>query len=327
MRNLVWVILGLMIIFFGLVCPEFLLYGNLRNIVLHSAVLGLLVVGEGICLMSASFDLSIESTMGFAAVIGAWAITGPPLGSGLFLRPLLGVMLVLLVGVLIGLMNGYLVVKVGVNYWLLTFSVLLILRGLTLFWTEGQTITGLPSSYRWFGAGSLGTIPLSIIILMLTSFLGHLFMTRVSLGRDIMAVGGNPLAARTAGVNTDLARMVPFMISGTLAALAGLVESGRMNAVPTSLGQGMVFEVSAAAVIGGISLAGGRGSVTGGLGGALLLSVISTGLNLMEISPFWMDAVTGLLILIAATLDVIKIRLRTTGKTFRTMAEVRHNAG
>ncbi len=309
--NLIWILLLAVVIFFSIFAEGFLNTGSFLNILVHAAVLGLLVVGESFTLITGNFDLSIESTLGFCAMLSAWLVLpmGPPEnGSGLMMHPFLAVAIILILGPLIGWINGTLITRGKMNNFVVTLSMLIALRGLMLLVPQGNTIYRTPPLYNILGATKVGPIPLPVIVVLLAFAAAHIVLKYTPFGRDLYAVGGNRDAALASGVNPNRRVLQVYVIAGFLAAFAGWMLAGRLRSVIPNLGQGMVFEVMAAAVIGGVSLQGGRGTMLGAFGGVLLLSTIGTGLNLMDVSEFWISTVRGVIILIAMLIEAQKVR-------------------
>ena len=289
---------------FIIVEPRILSVRILINVLEHSSILGILVIGMIFCLLAGRFDLSSESTLGFSALVGAWMVsTNVNFGSGWLLPPLVVIILMLAMGAAVGCINSFFILKLRVNAFIVTLAMLLALRGFTYVFTDANTMYDLPDSFIGLGSYSIGGIvPVSVILFLGLFVVSQFVLTYTSFGRDLYAIGGNREAAFAAGIRVDRRTLTAFIISGMLAALGGWVLAGRLQAVTVNLAQGMVFEVFAAAVIGGVSLAGGKGNMMGPLGGVLLLGVITTGLSVMPISSLWVDAVRGVLILAAVVL-------------------------
>ena len=304
LRNAVWVVLLFVTIAFVIAEPRMLSVRILINVLEHSSILGILVIGMIFCLLAGRFDLSSESTLGFSALVGAWMVsTNINFGSGWFLPPLVVVILMLAMGVAIGCTNSFFIIKLRVNAFIVTLAMLLALRGFTYVFTDANTMYDLPDTFIGLGSYSIGgMLPVSVILFLGLFVLSQFVLSYTGFGRDLYAIGGNREAAFAAGIRVDRRTLIAFIISGMLAALGGWVLAGRLQAVTINLAQGMVFEVFAAAVIGGVSLAGGKGNMIGPLGGVLLLGVITTGLSVMPISSLWVDAVRGILILAAVVL-------------------------
>jgi simple sugar transport system permease protein len=321
--NLIWILLLGTFIAFSLLSNRFLTPNNLTNILVHSAVLGIMVIGQSFTLLTGNFDLSAESTLGLTAVIGAYLLAkaGEPYnGLGLQLPPVLVVLVMLALGLGIGWINGSLITRLKMNNFIVTLSMLIILRGLTLVITQGKTITGMPESFKALGQASLGPLPISVLVLIVAFAIAQGITQHTRFGRDLYAVGGNSQAALASGIDPNRRIRQVYLISGLLAAFAAWMELGRLGVGATLIGQNMIFEIQAAAVIGGISLFGGRGTMIGALGGVLLLSSITAGLNLMRVSGFAIDMVRGIVILLAMVIDAQKMRYKAPASRSTMMA-------
>jgi len=308
--NIIWFILLLMIIVATIVEPKFLTLTNLMNLLVHFSVLGLLAIAESMCLITGNFDLSIESTLGFTAVMAGWLMLDQQVASGWMVTPVIAIIIMFVIGAGIGLINGLLIVKIGLNPFIVTLAMLIILRGLSLAITGGMVLYNLPRAFYFLGFENIKGFPISIIVLLLSFIIAHTVMSKWTFGRFRYAIGGNKVAAFSSGIPVDRIIIMTFVWSSLLATLAGWLLAGRLRSVVTNLGQGMVFDAFAASVIGGISLQGGQGNMIGTLGGVLLLGIISNFLTLAHVSPFWVDTSRGLLILAAMLIDAVKIRIR-----------------
>jgi ribose/xylose/arabinose/galactoside ABC-type transport system permease subunit len=311
--NLIWLLLGVAAVAFTLLTDQFLTANNLLNILVHSAVLGIMVIGQSFTLITGNFDLSAESSLGLIAVVGAFLLTAsgePANGSGLMLHPVLTIGVMLTLGIAIGAVNGLLITRMRMNNFVVTLSTMIIVRGLAFLLTQGKTVTQLPASFKALGHNSVGPFPLSVLAVIAAFLVAALVTHRTRFGRDLYAVGGNRDAALASGIDPDRRILQVYVLSGLMAAFAAWMELGRLGVGATRIGEGMIFEIQAAAVIGGISLFGGRGTMIGALGGVLLLSSINSGLNLMQVSGFAIDMVRGIVILAAMLLDAQKLRYR-----------------
>jgi simple sugar transport system permease protein len=281
--------------------PAFLTSDNLLNILQQSSELSILVIAETLILLLARIDLSLESIVGFAPMLGAWLIsTDPSLGgSGLGLNPAPAIAVVFVTGALVGALNGFLVVTMRLSPFIVTLSILILLRGMTLGLTNGTTLFNLPDSFLYLGSAKWGGAPASIWIAAALYLIFGIGLRFHRIGRALYAIGGNPEAARVVGIQVDRIVWGTYIVSGLLAALAGLMLSGRIASVVSSQGQNMIFYVFAAAVIGGVNLNGGRGRLVGALTGVLLLGVLQNVLTLSQVPTFWIDAVYGAIILLA----------------------------
>ena len=316
--NLIWFLLLLVMVGFSLLTPRFLTQTNITNMLLHATVLGVLVVGQSFTLITGNFDLSAESILAIAALVGAWFILpagAPSFGGGIMLSPVMGVFICFLIGLGAGWLNGQLITRLKMNNFIVTLAMLIIYRGLMLIIAEGNTMTKLPAFYKSLGHDSIGTIPIAIIVMVLVFAVAFVITQYKPFGRSLYAVGGNRDAALAAGISPDRRIRQVYIISGILAAMAGWMLAGRTGVIVENMGKGMIFEIQAAAVIGGISLQGGRGSMIGAFGGVILLSAINSGLSLMRISPFWIEIARGMIILIAMLIDSQKARFTSQSVT------------
>ncbi|MCY4459144.1 MAG: ABC transporter permease [Albidovulum sp.] len=321
--HLIWVILAVVFLFFVTQSEYFLTERNISNILSAAAVLGVLVVGQAFVLISGNFDLSTESTLGMSALLGIWLIVpaaSPHFGGGIGVNSYVSIAAILLMGAAVGYFIGSLITLGSMNNFIVTLAVLLVIRGLMLAFTEGSAVNGynLPEAdvFYWLGHEKAFTIPgvvkvsYAVVATGLVFFAGHIILNYHRFGRELYAIGGNRNAAVASGINADRRIRQVYVLSGMLAALAGWMLAGRVVSIQVNLGEGFIFTVFAGAVIGGVSLHGGRGTMLGALGGVLLLSTIDRGLNLMQVSVFWVKVIQGLIILLAMLIDAQRVRIR-----------------
>src|SRR5437660_4282948 len=284
----------------AIVNPVFFTTSNLSNVAQGGADLGLVVVAESLILLTGKFDISLQGTFGLAALLGAWLVA-PKLSSGLGTEwsPWVGLLVVLGVGLIVGTFNGFLVIKANFNAFIFTLAMSILLTGLQLGWLGGQTVYNLPEAFIYLGAESWFGVPVAVWVTVATFMVAALFLRYHRIGRAMYAIGGNLEAARAAGIKVDRIRIGVFMVASGLAAVGGLMQAGRVTAVTAGQGSTPTFGVFAAAVVGGISLEGGRGRMVGALTGVILLSLVTNILTLSNISSTWIDAVDGAIILIA----------------------------
>ncbi|KAA9164515.1 ABC transporter permease [Amycolatopsis acidicola] len=285
----------------AIVNPEFLTLANIfNNVLVTSAVLGLLVLAESLVLIGGQFDLSLESIVGLAPVIAVLVVAPASNGGlGLQLAPILGVLVAFVVSAAIGLFNGTMVAKLSLNAFIVTLAMQILLRGLSLGLSGGKTFSSLPPLFTFLGDTFFLGISAQVWLLLIAYLVAGLFLRFHATGRKIFAMGGNADAARAAGVHTARLTMGLFVTAGLLSGLAGLMLTSRIASVTADQGSGMIFTVFAAAVIGGISLDGGRGSMFGAFTGVLLLGIIQNILVLSSVPSFWINAIYGVIILAA----------------------------
>lgn len=287
-----------------LVNPVFLRWDNLINVLQTMSEIALLVLAQTIVLVVGRMDLSLESTFGLAPGIAAYlTISG---GQGLGVLPGgWAIPVTLAVGAVIGAVNAVLIVRFGLNGFIVTLGMLIVLRGLLTGISGGQTFFDLPTSMMYLGSTVWLGIPASIWLCLLLFAAGIVVLGFTSLGRSLYAIGGNVDAAKTAGIRTDRVLAGALVTASLLAALGGMLLSGRLASVAAAQGNGAIFTVFAAAVIGGVSLNGGRGTVFGAFTGILLLYLIQNVLTLAGVPAQWIGALNGAIILIALVLSRI----------------------
>jgi len=305
-NNFVWVVLIIIAIIASIVNPIFYSPTNLINVLIQSATLSLLVLAESICFITKHFDLTVESTMVITGVLGGWLVSTSGIASGWNLNTVLVIFLVLLVGALIGMLNGFLIAFIGVNPFIATLALSIFYTGLAVYITKGQTIYPLNDTYNFLGRGKIGYLPMCIIFFIIIYILMHIVLTYTPFGRKLYVVGGNRLAASAAGINVKLIILAVYTLSGIICASAGWMLSGRLNAAAPQMSSGVLMTAFAAAVIGGVDLNGGEGKVFGMMGGVLLMSFISNLMNLANLDPYIIQASTGLIILLAMIMQTLR---------------------
>ena len=299
-------VLAVLLVVGAILSSNFLTVSNIvTGIGQQSSALGVLVVGESLILLIGGLDLSLESTFGLAPMLAAWLIVPvASFGDGLLLNPYLGIAILLAVGAAVGLVNGLLIVRGRLNGFIVTLAMTILLAGIQEGIVKGQAPFNLPTAFGYLGSAQLGAVPVSLIVAAVIFVLTGLFLRYHRLGRAIYAVGGNREAARAAGIKVNQVRIGVYVAGSVLAAIGGLMEAGRVSSVtPTQgYGEGIIFPVFAAAVIGGVSLQGGRGNMVGAASGVILLGVVQNILTLENAPNYWIDAIDGGVILFALIL-------------------------
>ncbi len=295
-------VLALLLVVGAIVSPVFLTVSNMAGIGQQISALGVVVVGESLILMIGGMDLSLEGTYGLAPMVAAWLILPVvAYGSGAQLNPFLGLLVLFAVGAAVGLVNGLLIVKGRLNGFIVTLGMTIVLAGLQNGIVKAQSLFNLPRAFGYLGAAYFGQVPVSFVVAALIFVLVGLFLRYHKTGRAIYAVGGNPAAARAAGIKVERVKVGVYVAGSMLAALGGLMEAGRVSAVTgqQGYGEGIIFSVFAAAVIGGVSLRGGRGNMIGAASGVILLGLVQNILDLANVSNYWIEAIDGGVILFA----------------------------
>lgn len=300
-----------LVLFFAIVAalfiPNFGSGNNLLNIVEQSAVLAVLTAAEVLVLLTGRFDLSLESIVGFAPMVAAALVTYAAIPSAI------GIPIAIAVGAFVGFVNGFLIVKVKLQPFIATLGMLVFLRGAMLIMSSGKAVyntgglDGLMAlgQFRMAGILTATWVGLGVIIVLAIITRQHRF------GRALYSIGGNEGAARAAGIPADRTLWLVYIFAGALAALAGVMLSGRLNSIPVTQGDGLIFDVFAAAVIGGVALEGGKGTILGALSGVLLLGMVTNLLTLANVPSYWVQATRGAIILIAMIVaSVLEMRRR-----------------
>ncbi|HEV2784540.1 MAG TPA: ABC transporter permease [Actinophytocola sp.] len=282
------------------------------SVLKNLAPLALVVLAEALVLIVGKFDLSLESIVGIAPAIAVFLVIGKTTALGAPWPTWTVLPVALVFGALAGIFNGLLIVRFKLSAFIVTLAMLITLRGLQLTIVGGATMSNLAKQVPLLdhlGSQRFLTLPIAIWIVAAAFAVGIGVLGYTRVGRSLYAVGGNPAAARAAGIRVDRVIWLTFVVAGVLAAIAGLMLSAQLGSVSASQGQNMIFQVFAAAVIGGISLDGGKGSLFGALSGVLLLRLIEAVLVLAQVPAEQIQMVYGLVILVALVLARL-----TTGK-------------
>jgi ribose transport system permease protein len=290
-------LVGLCLVLF-IATPDFLTGQNLLNIGIQAATVSILAFGQTFVIVAAGIDLSVGSVAALSAMVPAVLV------SGMGFPGWLSIPLGLLAGAVAGLVSGLSVAYGKLPAFIATLAMLSIARGLTLVISDGRP-TGVDASVAFLG-GNLGPVPVPILMIVVSGLVAAFILRKTVIGRYMYAVGGNTEAARISGIPVKRVLVVIFTLAGIFSALAGLVLAGRLDSAQPQAASGYELDSIAAVVIGGASLSGGVGRVSGTLVGAFVLVVIRNGLNLLNVSSFWQQVVIGLVIAIAVGIDVIR---------------------
>lgn len=313
--NLVWFILIVVAAIFSVMIPNFLQVGIFLNILEQSTFVGIIAVGLSLTLIAGHMDLSIESVMALAAMVVALTFGTGGAGGALALEPAwlsfpVSLAMALAVGIVIGTVNGTLVVRFGINAFIVTLATYIAVRGMVVALSGGRSVYGLPDAMRVMAVERFLGIPLLAWALIATYVVFSLILTRTPFGRHLFLIGGNTTAAFRAGIKVGGVVMITFILSGALAGFAGWLLASRTAGATANLGIGMLFQAFAAVVIGGVSLKGGYGRLSGVFAGVLLLSSIQTAINVMGMPPHYTQMIQGGLVLAAVLLDTLKTTIR-----------------
>ncbi|MGF6768090.1 ribose/xylose/arabinose/galactoside ABC-type transport system permease subunit [Paraburkholderia sp. GAS199] len=278
---------------------EFLTFSNMGVILSQVSTNALLATGATFVILTGGIDLSVGSIVGLTGVIAA--LVAQQDGTGFTAA---AVIAALTAGAAIGAVNGILIAFGRLPAFVTTLGTMTVMLGVASVISDGQPISGLSTSFLGL-SGSVGILQTSVLVMIVVIVVSHIVLSRTQLGMHIYAVGGNAQAARVAGVKVRVVQAGVYAISGLLAAVSGVLLASRVTAGIPTTGAGYELNAIAAAVIGGISLSGGRGSIKGTCFGILIIGIMDNGLNIMNVSPFYQNIVKGGIIICAVFIDVI----------------------
>ncbi len=296
-------VLAVLCIVLGLLSPNFFTTNNWANILRQTSVTAIAATGMTLVIVTGGIDLSIGSTLAFSAVILGSSMLG--LGS----MPI-AILLCLLTGTIIGLLNGVLIAKLKLPPFIVTLGMMSVARGGALVFSGGVSYSLRDPVFRQIGDGSVLGIPIPAIILLVIALGTHVFLTKTKVGYYIFALGGNEEASRLSGINVQKIKVLVYGFAGFAAALAAVVISARLGSGQPIGGNLLELDAIAAVVIGGTSLSGGVGTVLGSIIGAVIMTVIKNGLNLLNVNPFWQQIAVGLAVITAVAIDKIVAQKR-----------------
>lgn len=293
--------LGVIVVALSMISNDFLTVGNIFNVLRQISINALIAFGMTFVILTGGIDLSVGSILALSGAVTAGLIAG---GMDAWLAALVG----LLLGAVMGAVNGIMIAKGKIAPFIATLATMTVFRGLTLVYTEGKPITGLSPEFAMFGKGYFLEIPMPIIWMLLSFAILYVVLKHTTFGRHVYALGGNEEATRLSGIHTDRVKVMVYSISGLLAAFSGIILTSRLNSAQPTAGTAYELDAIAAVVLGGTSLAGGRGWIAGTLIGAMIIGILDNGLNLLNVSSFYQQVVKGGVILAAVLLDRSKSR-------------------
>ncbi len=288
-----------MVVTLTLASPHFLTTENIFSVIRSFSFVAIMAIGETLTIITGGIDLSVGSVLGLCSCLTALCFqTGYSVPIGLTVG--------LLSGLIIGFLNGQLITRLELPPFIVTLGMLSMARGLAYVISKGWPISGLPESYMRLGQGYLWVIPLPVIVMVIFAVIAAVFLNRSVIGRQIYAIGGNEMAARLSGVPVDRVKLIAYTISSFAAALAGILLVARLGVAQSIGGQGYELDAIAASVIGGTSLMGGEGTVSGVIIGAAIMGVLRNGLVLLGVSAFWQQFALGAIIVLAVAFDKMR---------------------
>lgn len=299
----VLIILLIMCLFLAIMTDSFLTYRNLINVVRQVSFWMMIAMGALVVLVGGDFDMSAGSVVGLTSILCAMVIRESQ-GNSLIV-PLV---VAIVVGVAVGLINGLLVAYMRIPAFITTLGMQILVRGLALYIANGRPISNLAKKFTNLGGGSVGIIPVPVIILFFIGLFTWYMMRYTRLGRHIYALGGNAQAAIVSGVDVKKLKAFTFVYAGITAAIAGMILTARMTSGNAGYGDGFELKAIEGCVIGGVSLKGGVGSVYGVVCGILIIGVLNNGMDLLNVSGYMQQIAQGAIIILAVLLDVLRAK-------------------
>lgn len=295
--------LGFLIIFilFSVLSPYFFAQRNILNIIVQSAIIAIIAIGETIVILTGGIDLSVGSIVAFVSIItGMTLVAGWPIP--------LAIIFSIMVGVMIGLINGTIISFGKVPAFIMTLGMMSIAKGASLAANAGRPVSGLPISFQNIATTRILGIPIFVIYCIIAFTIMYIVLNKIKLGRYIYAIGGNKSAARLSGIKVKKVNTIAYVFSGLFAGIGGVLLTARLNYATPLSGEGYELDVIAATVIGGTALSGGSGNILGTLVGALMLGTLRNGLTLLNVSSFYQKIIIGTVIIAAVFVDRAKDR-------------------
>ena len=288
----------ILIVFVSVLNPAFLQVNNLLNLMRQLIINGFIALGMTFVILTGGIDLSVGSTLAFTSAIFAGLLQNG-MNTGL------AILITLALGLALGLLNGLLITKGKLAPFIVTLATMTIFRGLTLVYMDGRPISGPKENFafQFLGKGQVFGIPFQVILFLIVYIVLSTLLNKTSHGRKIFAVGGNEKASFISGIKIDKVKILVYVISALMAVVSGIVLTSRLNSAQPTAGSAYEMDAIAAVVLGGTSMTGGSGSLTGTLIGILILGVLNNGLNLLGVSSFYQQIVKGVVILIAVLID------------------------
>ena len=286
----------LLVVILSIISSDFLSVSNIFNVLRQVSINALIAFGMTFVILTGGIDLSVGSIVALSSALAAGMMVA---GS----NPSIAILAGLLSGAAMGTVNGVIISRGKVAPFIATLATMTIFRGMTLVYTQGKPIAGLPDSFGMIGRGYLFEIPMPVIWMLISFVVLYIILKFTTFGRHVFALGGNEEATRLSGINTPRVKTFVYTISGLFAAISGIILTSRLNSAQPTAGMSYELDAIAAVVIGGTSLSGGKGWIVGTLIGAMIIGILDNGLNLMNVSSFYQQAVKGAVILLAVLLD------------------------
>lgn len=290
-------ILLILILYMSIANGNFFTASNFINIIKQSAVVGIIAIGQTLVILAAGIDLSVGSIMALSGCVVAvssakWGVS-----------PGIAILLGIIVGIAVGFINGMIIAKIKIQDFIATLGILTAAAGVALLVSDGLPISGIPESLLVVGSGIFLGVPVSVFVFIFIALMGWIILNHTTLGRNVLAIGGNAEAARTSGIKVETTKILVYVICGFCCSIASIVMIGRLNSANALMGEGIELLSITAVALGGTSLAGGLGSISGTIIGIVTIGVLSNGLDLLNITAFWQKVILGIVIIAVVSLD------------------------
>lgn len=297
------IMLVLLVVIFGSIKPAFVSFNNMITILKQASVIGLLGVGLSFCFLTGGFDLSNGSMVSFSSIFAAYLMSET---GTVRMHPIPALLITMIVVLFMGFLNGWIITRTGMPPLIATLSTQTIISGASLLLCGGKSIYGIPEGMKFIGQGSVGPIPVSVIIMISVMVIAAFVLNKTYFGRYVYAVGSNVEVARLSGIKTDKIQISAYMISAFTAFLAGIVLLSRLNSGQTEVGVSYPMLVVTACVAGGVSITGGQGAMSKAFVGIVLISCLSNGFTLLRITDYWQSIAQGLILMAAVGFDSLQ---------------------
>lgn len=305
----IYMVFVAMCIVMSILSPVFLTVANLLNVLTQMASIGLLALGVTIIIITRGIDLSSGSVLAVAAVVSASMAQSLDWGMRMYpnlpeLPVIVPILAALAVGALCGYINGALIAYTGIPPFIATLGMMIIARGAALLYSDGRPVSSLIESYQWIGQGSVLGLPVPVLIFIVMAVVSYILLNYTRFGKYAYAIGGNETAAYVSGINVKKYKILVYTYAGVLAGIAALILAARINSGQPGLGVMYELDAIAAATVGGVSHAGGIGTIQGTIIGTMIMGVLQNGLDLLNVSAYWQQMVKGLVIVVAVIFDM-----------------------
>lgn len=293
----IFILLAVVFVFFAAAAPNFLSATNVINIIRQCSMFGIVVVGVSMVMIGGGMDLSVGAQMAVDGMLVGYmmVVLNVPI--------VIACIITVISGCILGAVNGIIAVKLHIAPIIVTLGTMLVLSGVAYLITGGYPITGMPKAFTPIGQGYVGAIPIPVIIFIIFIIFGWIIMNKTYIGRHIYGLGGNKEAARLAGIDVDKLTILLYTFCGLAASVAALIMVGRTSASQPGAGSSYNFDCMTAACLGGVSIYGGEGKISGTVVGVLILGMLDNGLVLMSVNSNWQSVIKGLILLAAVAID------------------------